>query len=85
MRQRHFFLVASKGVFVTGVKWRGREADHKCLADADVKNGVGLYLHSPISFHGFVLTQPKGKFYFTEGAYILMWIKYPCAVWYSQR
>jgi hypothetical protein len=82
-RQRHFFAVASKGVFVTGVKWRGRGADHNYRADADIQNGVGLYLHSHISFHGFVLTQPKEKCYFTEGTYSTTWIKYRCTVWYS--
>jgi hypothetical protein len=68
-----------------GVKCRGQEADHSCPAKADVKHGVGLYLHSPIRLHGFVITQPERKFYFTKGVCNLMWIKYRCTVWHLLR
>jgi hypothetical protein len=34
----------------------GREADHSPPASAEVKEWVELYLHSPICFHGVVLS-----------------------------
>jgi hypothetical protein len=43
-----------------GVKQPGRDADHSPPSGAEVKEGVELYLHSPIRFHGVVLSQSTG-------------------------
>jgi hypothetical protein len=34
----------------------GREADHSPPSNAEVKEGVELYLHSPMRLHGLVLS-----------------------------
>jgi hypothetical protein len=34
----------------------GREADHSPPSDAEVKEWVELYLHSPVRLHGVVLS-----------------------------
>jgi hypothetical protein len=39
-----------------GVKRQGREADHSSPCSAEVKECVGLYLHSPVRLHGVVLS-----------------------------
>jgi hypothetical protein len=39
-----------------GVKRPGREVDHSPSSSAEVKEWVELYLHSPIRFHGMVLS-----------------------------
>jgi hypothetical protein len=44
------------GALSLGVKRRGREADHSPPSSAEVKECVELYLHSPIRFHGVVLS-----------------------------
>jgi hypothetical protein len=38
------------------VKWPGREDDHSSSSSAEIKELVELYLHSPIRFHGVVLS-----------------------------
>jgi hypothetical protein len=39
-----------------GIKRPGREADHSPTSSAEIKECVELYLHSPIRFHGVVLS-----------------------------
>jgi hypothetical protein len=43
---------------IPGVKRPGREVDHSPPSSADVKNPVGLHLHSPIHLHGGGTTVP---------------------------
>jgi hypothetical protein len=43
------------GALTLGVKWLGREADHSPPSSAEVKECVGLYLHSPVCLDGMVL------------------------------
>jgi len=45
-----------RGDFYLGVKRPGREADHTLPSSAEVKECVELYLHSPNSLHGVVLS-----------------------------
>jgi hypothetical protein len=44
------------GALSLGVKRPGREADHSPPTSAEVKEWVELYLHSPVRFHGVVLS-----------------------------
>jgi hypothetical protein len=44
------------GVLSLGVKRPGREANQSPPSSAEVKEYVGLYLHSPIHLHGAVLS-----------------------------
>jgi hypothetical protein len=44
------------GAFSLGVKRPGREADHSPPSNAEVKECVELYLHSPIRLHWMVLS-----------------------------
>jgi hypothetical protein len=44
------------GALSLGVKRLGREADHSLPSSTEVKEYVELYLHSPIRFHGMVLS-----------------------------
>jgi hypothetical protein len=44
------------GALSLGVERRGREADHSPPSNAEVKECVELYLHSPIRLHGLVLS-----------------------------
>jgi hypothetical protein len=44
------------GALSLGVKWLGREADHSPPSSAEIKEGVELYLHSPICLRGVVLS-----------------------------
>jgi len=39
-----------------GVKWPGHEADHSPPSSTEVKECLEIYLHSPIRFHGVVLS-----------------------------
>jgi hypothetical protein len=43
------------GAFSLGVKQPGREADHS-PSSAEVKECMGLHLHSPVHLHGMVLS-----------------------------
>jgi hypothetical protein len=43
-------------VLSLGIKRPGREADHSPPSNAEVKECVELYLHSPIPLHGVVLS-----------------------------
>jgi hypothetical protein len=44
------------GALSLGVKLLGSEADHTPPSNVEVKECVELYLHSPICFHGMVLS-----------------------------
>jgi hypothetical protein len=44
------------GALSLGIKRPGREADHSPSSNAEVKECVELYFHSPIRFHGVVLS-----------------------------
>jgi hypothetical protein len=44
------------GALSLGVKRPGREAYHSLPSNADVKERVDIYLHSPIRLHGLVLS-----------------------------
>jgi hypothetical protein len=35
--------------------WQGHKADHLFPSRAEVKENMGLYIHSPIHLHGIVL------------------------------
>jgi hypothetical protein len=48
------------GALSLRVKRPGREADHSPPSSAEVKEWVELYLHSPIRFHGVVLSWNTG-------------------------
>jgi hypothetical protein len=50
-----FYPMGSRGSFL-GVKRPRREADHSPPSNAEVKELVELYLHSPIRLHGVVLS-----------------------------
>jgi hypothetical protein len=56
-----------------GLKQPWREADHSRPSSAEVKEGVKIYHHSPIRFHGLVLSLKKHRdnfnftFIFPEG------------------
>jgi hypothetical protein len=45
----------------TGIKWPGREADQSLPTDAEVKNSVELYLHSPLYLYHTVLNLIKSR------------------------
>jgi hypothetical protein len=47
------------GSLSLGVKWPGREADHSPPSSAEVKEWVELYLHSPNTPYGVVLSRKK--------------------------
>jgi hypothetical protein len=49
------------GVPSLGVKGSGREANHSPSSSAEVKECVGLYLHSPIRLHGLVFSLNKSR------------------------
>jgi hypothetical protein len=51
-----------KGVS-SGVKRPGREANHSHPSSVEVKECVELYLHSPVCFHGVVISQAQGLLY----------------------
>jgi len=46
----------AQGALSLGVKQPGHEADHSPPSSSEVKECVGLYLHSPIHLHGVVLS-----------------------------
>jgi hypothetical protein len=48
------------GALSLGVKRPGREADYSPPSNAEVKECVELYLHSPIRLHGVVLSYSTG-------------------------
>jgi len=45
-----------RGLFSWGIKWPGQEADHSPPSNAEVKEWVELFLHSPIRLPGVVLS-----------------------------
>jgi hypothetical protein len=50
------YPMGTRGGFSLGIKRPGRGADHSPQSSAEVKECVGLYLHSTIRLHGVVLS-----------------------------
>jgi hypothetical protein len=54
------------GALSLGLRRPGREAVHSPPSSAEVKECVGLYLHSPIRLHGVVLSWTQEHLYRTQ-------------------